>query len=64
MCKDGARRTVARFGAHRRLLLIDIDGAMLPAVYQQQVGETAGPVLQRQPPIARQAPGADRQGFL
>ncbi|PMY65479.1 MULTISPECIES: hypothetical protein [Pseudomonas] len=64
MCKDGARRKVAHLDAHSRVLLIHTEGAMSPAVYQQRVGETAGPVLQRQPPIARQAPGADRQGFL
>ncbi|TWR91943.1 hypothetical protein FJD36_22815 [Pseudomonas chlororaphis subsp. chlororaphis] len=64
MCKDGERRTVAHLDTHSRVLLINTEGATSPTVYQQRVGETAGPVLQRQPPIARQAPGADRQGFL
>ncbi|SFQ77584.1 diaminopropionate ammonia-lyase [Pseudomonas sp. NFPP07] len=48
MCKDGARRTVAHLDAHSGVLLINTEGAMSPAVYQQLVGETADSVLQRQ----------------
>ncbi|AZD68240.1 hypothetical protein [Pseudomonas chlororaphis] len=55
MCKDGARRKVAHLDAHSRVLLINTEGAMSPAVYQQLVGETADSVLQRQQQW-RQAP--------
>ncbi|AJO79598.1 diaminopropionate ammonia-lyase [Pseudomonas sp. MRSN 12121] len=56
MCKDIARRSVARLDAHSRVLLINTEGATSPAVYQQLVGETVDSVLQRQQQW-RPAPG-------